>query len=350
MASVLKTAPLHIGFMLLRHYSMIAFANAVEVLRMANYLSGKPLYRWVVVAADSDGVDASNGLRLHCAASADALDGCDTVFVCGGVDVQAATTEALRQDLRCRAARGQTLGALCTGAYALASAGVLDGYRCAIHWENLAAIREDFPQVGFAREIFLIDRNRCTASGGTAPLHLMLHLVRQQQGARLALDISEQFVVDRMRAQGDEQRVPQPECIGPGYQHMAEAIELMAANIEEPLPMAEIAGAIHLSLRQLERLFRRYHAMSPAQYYMNQRLRRSRELLTHTAMPIMQITVACGFQSSSHFCKAYRALFGSAPSELRRREVSKTRMVPELPLQPDLQTASARSFAAARNA
>ncbi|MEY4414915.1 MAG: hypothetical protein RIQ53_2208 [Pseudomonadota bacterium] len=335
-----EAPPRHIGFLLLHNYSMIAFANALEVLRMANYLSRRTLYRWTVaaapageaeaqggdwpglpVAAGVSTVDASNGLQLvQDGASLAALAHCEVVFVCGGVGVQQATTEPVRALLRRLAARGVALGALCTGTHALAAAGVLDGYRCAVHWENLAALREAHPKVQFAQEVFLIDRDRLTASGGTAPLHLMLHLVRGHHGQKLAVDISEQFIVDRMRAPTDQQRLPQPECIGPGYEHLTEAAELMAANIEEPLPLSEIAAATGVSLRQLERLFHRYYSLSPAQHYMNLRLRRARELLMHTAQPIMQITVACGFQSSSHFCKAYRALFGHAPSEDRRRD------------------------------
>lgn len=334
-----EVPPRQIGFLLLHNYSMIAFANALEVLRMANYLSRRTLYRWTVVgapAADGEAasgeatgqgladaaaaVGASNGLQLvQDGASLSALARCELVLVCGGIGVQQATTEPVRAQLRWLAARGVALGALCTGTHALAAAGVLDGYRCAVHWENLAALREAYPKVQFAQEVFLIDRDRHTASGGTAPLHLMLHLVRGHHGQKLAVDISEQFIVDRMRAPTDQQRLPQPECIGPGYEHLTEAAELMAANIEEPLPLSEIATATGVSLRQLERLFHRYYRLSPAQHYMNLRLRRARELLMHTAQPIMQITVACGFQSSSHFCKAYRTLFGHAPSEHRRR-------------------------------
>lgn len=311
--------PRHIGFLLLQNYSMIAFANALEALRMANYLSRRELYRWTVVGSGGELVEASNGLRVDHGASLSTLDDCELVFVCGGVEVQSATTELVRADLRRRASRGQALGSLCTGTHALAAAGVLDGYRCAVHWENLAAIREAFPKVHFAQEVFLIDRDRSTASGGTAPLHLMLHLIRGHHGNKLAMDISEQFIVDRVRAPTDQQRLPQPECIGPGYEHLIEAAELMAANIEEPLTLSEIAAATGISLRQLERLFHRYYSMNPAQHYMNLRLRRARELLTHSSAPIMQITVACGFQSSSHFCKAYRALFGHAPSDHRRK-------------------------------
>lgn len=310
---------MHVGFVLLPDYSMVAFANALETLHMANYISRRRLYRWSVVAPEGDAAIASNGLSLACSGGHEVLLDCDMVFVCGGTDVRAAVTETTRRLLRQCAARGNVLGALCTGSFALASAGVLDGYRCAIHWENLAAIREEFPKVSFAQEVFIVDRDRITCSGGIAPMHLMLHLIRARHGARLALEISEQFIVDRLRAADDQQRIPQPECIGPGYQHLSEAAELMAANIEEPLPLVEVASAVNLSLRQLGRLFNRYFSMNPAQYYLNLRLRRARELLMHSSMPVMQITMASGFHSSSHFCKAYRNLFGHPPSDERRR-------------------------------
>lgn len=325
----------HIGFVLLPEYSMIAFANAVETLRMANYLSRRPLYRWSVFSAGADvgPVPASNGLALASGgADLASLAGCQTVFVCGGVNIRQHDSDALRRLLRQCAHHGVQLGALCTGAFVLASAGLLDGYRCAIHWEQLAAIREEFPRVQFSPEVFIIDRDRITCSGGTAPLHLMLHLVRAQHGARLTMDISEQFLLERLRSSEDRQRIPQPACIGPGYQHLSEAAAIMAANIEEPLPLAELARAIALSLRQLERLFHRYYSISPAQYYMNLRLRRAQELLTHSSLLIMQITVACGFQSSSHFCKAYRNLFGHAPSQERRRDsAAQARAAPAWP-------------------
>ncbi|WP_250207910.1 GlxA family transcriptional regulator [Curvibacter sp. CHRR-16] len=305
--------------MLLNDYSMIAFANALEAFRMANYISRRELYRWEVVPITEQGVVASNGLQMHTTGDLRTLDDCSMVMVCAGVDVRRATTDKVHQVLRHLAGRDIALGALCTGSYALASAGLLDNYRCSVHWENLAAMREEFPRIRFTQAVYVIDHDRFTSSGGTAPLDMVLRLIRDQHGRQLATQISEQFILERQRAEDDCQKAPQPECIGPGYEHLAEALQFMAANIEEPLSVLEIANAIPLSVRQLERLFHRYCQMSPAQYYMQLRLQRARELLTHSALPIMEITVACGFQSASHFCKAYRQLFGHAPSEERRQ-------------------------------
>lgn len=298
---------------------MIAFANAVEVLRMANQLSGQPHYRWSIASVDGTDGKASNGLRVAGSGSLADLDGCDVVFVCGGIEVQKAISGVVVNDLRRRAGCGQALGGICTGAHALAEAGVMNGYRCAVHWENLAVLREACPQVRFALEVFVIDRDRYTVSGGVAPLHMMIHLVRGQHGNKLAMAISEQFIVDRVRDQSDQQRLPQPEFVGPGFEHLVEAVDLMSANIEEPLTLSEIADAADISLRQLERLFHRYYHITPAQHYLALRLRRARELLAHTSAPVMQITVACGFLTASHFCKAYKAQFGHSPSDHRRQ-------------------------------
>ncbi|MBT9552525.1 MAG: GlxA family transcriptional regulator [Hydrogenophaga sp.] len=326
-SSLTREAPVqegfHVGFVLLHDFSMIAFANAVETLRMANYISRRTLYRWTVVQAEPSQPVASNGLTVSSNGSAEDLSSCNLVLVCGGLNIRQVTTDPVRRLLRQCAARGAAMGALCTGSFALASAGLLDNHRCAIHWENLAAISEEFPKVRFTPEVFIFDRDRITCSGGTAPLHMVLHLIRGHHGPKLVMAVSEQFIVERLRASSDRQRIPQPECIGPGYQHLTEAAEIMAANIEEPLSLIELAGLVGLSLRQLERLFNRYFSMNPAQYYMNLRLRRAQELLTHSSQPIMQVTVACGFQSSSHFCKAYRSLFGHAPSDERRQQADK---------------------------
>jgi transcriptional regulator GlxA family with amidase domain len=313
--------PTHVGFLLLRNFSMIAFANALECFRMANYLSRRTLYTWSVLTVDDGPVQASNGLMMDSTLATAAVNQCDTLFVCGGIDVRDATDARVRAFLRQCAAKRMPMGAVCTGAFALASAGLLDGYRCAIHWENLAAIREEFPKVVFAQEVFVIDRDRYTCSGGIAPVDLVLHMVRAQHGARLVRDISEQFIVERQRSADDRQRMPKPECVGPGYEHLTEAVEIMAANIEEPLALQDVAQTVGISLRQLERLFHRYFNVNPAQHYMNLRLRRARELLLHSTASIMQVTIACGFQSASHFCKSYRALFGHPPSDERRRIV-----------------------------
>jgi transcriptional regulator GlxA family with amidase domain len=206
---------------------------------------------------------------------------------------------------------------LCTGGYALAKAGLLDKYRATIHWENLPALREEFPRILLSNQLFTIDRDRFTCSGGIAPLDLMLHLVKTKLGARIAQLISEQFIVDRIRNDRDRQYVPLRAQLGVGHEALLHAAQLMEENIEKPLSLDEIAAATELSRRQIERLFKRHLNTMPKRYYLQMRLRRAREFLLHTPMPIIDITAACGFRSTTHFSKAYHALFGYPPSAER---------------------------------
>src|SRR5512137_1226419 len=187
------------AFLTLPDYSMIAVTNAVEPLRMANRVSGQAAYEWVIVSLDGHPVPASNGLTLTPTQRLGDGEPVDLVFVCGDVNVREAVSPALLSTLRRLAAKQMPLGALCTGGYALAQAGLLDGYRATIHWENLSALREQFPRVLISDHLFSIDRNRYTCSGGIAPLELMLNLIEEKIGPAVSRLVSEQFIVDRIR-------------------------------------------------------------------------------------------------------------------------------------------------------
>jgi transcriptional regulator GlxA family with amidase domain len=172
--------------------------------------------------------------------------------------------------------------------------------------------------VRFSNQLFTIDRDRFTCSGGTAPLDLMLNLIQTKLGSRISQLVSEQFIVDRVRTDTDRQYVPLRAQIGVSNRGLIRVAQLMEENIEKPLSLDRIARATGLSRRQIERLFKRDLNCVPKRYYLEMRLKRARELLLQTAMPIMDITAACGFQSPPHFSKCYRNQFGHPPSAERK--------------------------------
>ena len=311
------------AFLTLPRYSMIALSNAVEPLRMANILTAQSVYDWSIVSLDGQPTPASNGLQLSPTIALDQVGAVDILFVCGGVDVHAGVSGKILAALKRLAERRVPLGALCTGGYALAKAGLLDRYRATIHWENLSALREEFPRIHLSDQLFTIDRDRFTCSGGVAPLDLMLHLVESKLGAEVSQLISEQFIVDRVRSDRDRQYVPLRAQIGVSHESLIKVAQLMEENIEKPLSLDEIAGATGLSRRQIERLFKRHLNCVPKRYYLQMRLRRARELLLQTSMPIIDITTACGFQSPPHFSRCYRAQFGCPPSAERQTRPGK---------------------------
>lgn len=314
---MLDTASLtRIGFLTLPNHSMIACANALEALRMANYVTEGELYSWRILTLDGTPAIASNGLSLsptHALAEAGPLD---LLLVCGGTDVRHAATPATADALRRLARRGVALGALCTGSFILAEAGLLDFYRCAVHWENLPALREEFPRITFVEEAFAIDRDRLTCTGGVAPLEMMLTLIEAKGGRALADKVSEQFIVDRAPRRA-EKVVARPRPLLPDPT-LARAVRLMEAAIEQPLGVSGIANRLGVSARQLERLFQRHLGVAPAAYQLRLRLERARELLRLSPLPVTDVGLACGFQSAAHFSTAYARHFGRPPSRERR--------------------------------
>lgn len=310
--------PLRFGFLLLPRFSMIALSSAIEPLRMANQLSRRQLYEWVVLTFDGEPTTASNGLSIPTDTGIERAGRLDFLFVCGGLDIRCSCDRTLLDWLRKLDRRHVTLGALCTGSHLLARAGLLDGYSATIHWEHIAGLREEFPRVRWTDELFVMDRSRLTCSGGIAPLDMILTLISQQHGIDLAAAISEEFIHERIRSVNDQQRDPLKLYVGVGHPKLIEAARFMEANIEEPIPLEEIARYMHVSRRQLERLFKRYLNIAPTRYYLSIRLTRARQYLLQTDLCVADVALACGFVSAPHFSKCYRELFGNAPSSERR--------------------------------
>ena len=310
----------HFGFLLVHNYSMIAFSLAIESLRMANRASGKTLYRWSIYSLDGEPVIASNGLEIAADDNIDKAGDMKICFVCSGVEVADSWSKSLQFALRKIASRNNmVLGALCTASYLLARAGLLDGYKCTIHWENIASMREEFPKAQFSDDLFHIDRDRITCAGGQASLDMMLKVISDKHGAKLAAHISEQFMCERIRGTEDRQRVPLHLHLGANQPKLTEAVTLMEANLEEPISLDELSNYVGISRRQLERLFQKHLSCVPTRYYLNLRLNRARLLLLQTSKSIVDIALACGFISAPHFSKCYRDMFGTPPRDERRK-------------------------------
>ncbi len=308
-----------INFLLLPEFSMMAFTSSIEPLRAANRMSGKALYEWDTLSVDGGEVRASNGVTITPDASLlDNIDA-DVLFVCAGLNAQNFSDRKTSGRLRDYAHAGVALGSVCTGTIALAQAGLLEKYRCTIHWENVEGFVEDFPDLDVTATLFEIDRDRYTCSGGTAPLDMMIYSIAKDHGSDLAISVAEQMLHNFVRQPHDRQRMSTQSRTGITHPKLLAAIAHMEAYIETPLPLGEIAGAVKISSRQVERLFKDSLGTTPMRYYLELRLQRARLLLAQTTMPVLQIAVATGFTSAAHFAKSYRNLFGRPPSAERSR-------------------------------
>ncbi len=310
--------PHKIGFVLLPEFTMIGFSAGVEPFRIANRLAEKSLYACDVYSEDGNPVLASNGLSVNVDGPISAAEGLETIFVCAGLNVKSYTTKGLIQKLRRLATHGTGIGAICTGTEILAKAGLLDGYSCTIHWENMPSFIEDYPELDVVTELFEIDRNRYTCAGGTAALDLSLRLIALHYDAATAAAVADQLIHHRIREGDEGQRMELRTRLGVSHPKLLAVIQQMEESLEEPVNCAQLAAGVGLSTRQLERLFRKYLGTAPTKYYLSLRLSRARFLLRQTSLPILSIALACGFVSASHFSKCYREHYNRTPSLERR--------------------------------
>jgi AraC family transcriptional regulator, glycine betaine-responsive activator len=312
-ASPTSAAPRRFVFLLLDQFTMLSFAGAIEPLRIANRIGGRTLYTWALAGEGGDVATCSNGAAFKLDMGLDELSREDVVLVCGGVDVQEATTRPVLNWLRREARRGVTVGGLCTASYALAKAGLLDGRKATIHWENQDSFLEEFEEVNLTKSVFVVDGNRLSTAGGTASIDLMLKLIADDHGETLANTVADQLIYSSIRTDQDTQRLSIPTRIGVRHPKLSSVIQKMEQDIEEPISPAALAKAVGMSTRQLERLFRRYLNRSPKRYYMELRLQKARNLLMQTDMSVINVALACGFASPSHFSKCYRSHYNTTP-------------------------------------
>lgn len=311
----------HVAFLLVEEFSHLAFSCAVEPLRIANLVSGEPLYEWSFGSENGESAVCSNGSVTLVHFGFDAVPKCDRLFALSGIHMRAHVTKPLLAALRRARVQGAAVGALCSGAWVLAEAGFLDGMQAAIHWEYHDSFMEAFPEVNLVRSVFVADEKHMTASGGTATADLMLHLIEREHGYDLAVAVADQMVYNAVRNATAEQKVSLQSRNGMRNKHLAKAIQIMHDHINEPISASIIAERIGISTRQLERLFGKYLNASPKKYFMEMRLERARNLLVQTEASVTEIALACGFESSGHFSRVYRAAFGVTPM-LQRGKLS----------------------------
>ncbi|UWR23936.1 GlxA family transcriptional regulator [Sulfitobacter sp. S190] len=315
--------PQRFVFVLLENFSLLCFATAIESLRIANRMAGRTVFEWTMIGEGGETAVCSAGTEFNLDGDLGELNRDDMLMVCAGIDVQESTTKKVLNWLRREARKGLVVGGLCTGAYTLAKAGLLDGRRATIHWENQDSFAEEFEDVELTKSVFVVDNNRLTTAGGTSSIDLMLKIIADQQGEDLANAVADQLIYSSIRTDQDTQRLSVPTRIGVRHPKLSLVIQMMETNIEDPISPSILAQDVGMSTRQLERLFRRYLNRSPKRYYMELRLQKARNLLMQTDMSVINVALACGFASPSHFSKCYRAHYNTTPYRERGSQAAR---------------------------
>ena len=319
-----EDAPLHtttVGFVLQEHFSMMAFTAAVDALITANLVRTTPLFSYQTLAVDSSPVISDLGIGIAAQDTIrDFTNGRhklpDILVVCGGYRCSTAQQPHLSQFLKDAQRHNVTIGSLWNGAIALAHAGLLDDQECALHPDNHAFMQEHFPRVRVSDQVIVSDQTRLTSAGPSSALEMMLSMIEQTQGKEVVRAIREILSCDQTSENSNTSlsRIGDDPCLP---QNLRDIMELMAANIEEPMSMEELSAIIGISRRQLERLFQNHLDTSPSRYYLELRLTQARRLLMQSNEPVTNIALACGFVTSSHFSNCFKDYFGLSPSHAR---------------------------------
>lgn len=237
----------------------------------------------------------------------------DTIVVPASVEPSPDAVELIRDAHR----RGVRIASICTGAFVLAVAGVLDGRRATTHWDHTAELARRYPAVQVVTDALYIDEGDVlTSAGVTAGLDLCLHLVRRDHGLAVAGAVARRLVMAPHRDGGQAQYVPAPVVVG--SDSLAPLQDWMTAHLAEPLTLATLAAEASMSTRTLSRRFRAQTGTTPLQWLINQRLHRARELLETTELGIDQIAAATGFGSALVLRQHFTRVLSTTPTRYRR--------------------------------
>ncbi len=294
-----------ISILVFDNYSNHCLANILEPLRAANDLSAQPHYRWKIVTLDGAEAVSSSGLRLGADARLSDVGG-DVLMVMPSYGFLSHATVAVSRALRAASKRFTTLAGLDTGSWLLAEAGLLEGYKATIHWDEIDRFSERFSDVYVQPDAVVFDRDRVTCGGASTAFTLALQLIVQSHGQALRLRVENLFA-------GAYSERPYPQV---GI--VARAVQLMRSNLEEPLLIRDIAARLGRSQRHLEMQVREKMGANPQVIYRQMRLALARSLARDTELSVAEIAVRCGYQDASAMTRAFRAEFGTTPRALRR--------------------------------
>lgn len=306
------------GFVLLPNFALMSYASATEPLRAANLLAGRSLYGVRPLSFGGRPVRSSGGVDIACEDIAAAGPDLHAVFVCaGGEPADWAGGEKLFSALRRLSRSGVRIGAISSGSYLLAAAGLLDGRDFTIHWEHAPVLREAFPHLAPRQARYVIDGDRITCGGGVAPLDMMHALIAERMGAHFASRVSDWYLHTAVAGSTAPQRGSDAERYGTNHPILLAAINKMHSTIDNPLDRTAMARFLATSPRHLDRLFRQHLDAGFLQSYRAIRLHHARQLLEQSPLSLLEIAVATGFSSTTHFSSAFRKHFGTSPSRKR---------------------------------
>lgn len=306
---------LDIAVLVLPRASILEVASVLDPLRAANrHLRGER-FRWRMITPDGDPAPLTCGIELPSRGGLAAAEGADVLIVIAGYNQAEGASRSLITRLRRVAGRFRAIGGVDAGPWVLARAGLLNGRRATVHWEDLEDFATAYPEIEVVPDRYVISGNRFTAGGAVPAADLMLHLIGARCGAAVAGQVADSFLYDA-RADGGR---PQRPGLLPGARdpRLSAALTLMGQHLEAPLDLEAVATAQGIGVRRLEQVFRKGLGQGPGAAYLELRLQAARRMMADTSHPIREIALRCGFGDPTSFSRAFRKRFGASPRGIR---------------------------------
>jgi len=310
-------AALTIALLVLPQASILEVASALDPLRNANRQLGHEAFRWRIVTPDGAPAPLTCGLSLPSSGPLQAAVGAEALIVIAGYRLDEVATRPLIRDLRRIAPRFALVGGIDAAPWVLARAGLLDGYRATVHWEDQEDLAARHPEIDVVPDRYVIDRNRATIGGAAPAQDFMLHLIRARHGAGLARQVALSFLTT-VRP-GHEPQLARPGTDPAIDPRVARASARMEARLDAPESVAETAAAVGLSPRRMETLFRAAFGTTPGAHALTLRLTAARRMLAETRHPLSEVALRTGFTSPATLSRAFRRAYGHPPGQLRRK-------------------------------
>lgn len=296
------------------------FGIAAEVFGLSRPELGPTWYRFAVAAAEPGELRTIGGLRLQVNGGLELIDVADTVVIPAWRGTASTVPIALVDALHRAAARGARLVSICTGAFVLAAAGVLDGKRATTHWRHTHALAASYPSIEVEDDMLYVDEGSVlTSAGSAAGIDLCLHIVRRDFGPDITNQVARRLVAPPHREGGQAQFVERPVSTAREGARLGPLLDRLRTRLRDTHTIQSLADEARMSVRTFLRRFEAATGTTPTEWLATERLRRARELLEASDLPVETIAADCGFGSTATLRHHFRNRLMTSPSVYRKQ-------------------------------
>jgi transcriptional regulator GlxA family with amidase domain len=313
----MQDIPIRISILILDESNMLTVASVVDPVRAANRLSAEQVFEWEICSPKGEPVKLTGNIEMKCQGAFSSAKGGDYLIIIASFNQDAHGDRSLVQELRRKASSYKTVCAVEAGTWILARSAIIKDQRVTTHWEDIEAMRHQYPSFNIVSDRYVTEENIWTCGGASPALDMMLHLIEKEQGRPRALEVASVFIYDQMHASTDSQPSVSLGKLEYAEPRIGAAVRLMEDNIEAPILIAIIAQRLQTSAKTLEVIFKKHLGQTPAKYYLGLRLSAARKLLLDSSLDILEISIQCGFASQSSFSRSFSQRFASSPSAMR---------------------------------